>query len=437
MLPDGKPLIPEDASEKVLMKGLRFTPRSFKLSVVGIAFVLIAFHLFSAVDRMTFHGDETLWISQGYYYYRLFFVQHDFTLEKWRPKQFVAPEMNMPVGKYLIGFAMNLMLPEGNYVYEYDWSKSFSVNKKLGNVPALSVLRPGRYMCAAVSLATCIAMFWLCWKTWNWITGTLAALILSFNPIFTMAASRAMIDSFLAFFFILSQLICLALFRNRNKSRAVVLALSGLAGLCAGLCLSTKLNGLITLVYPSLLFGYLFLLAPKKKEASFIYTPAFAVMVFCCVVTAVLVNPIFYSWSVKIIAMRFLYILQEWKTQLADLQRMFVADAIHGFPIILFARIAADYFYPILFCALLLGLFLSTKKVVREFRAKKAAADINPVVFFIVNLSIVSAWIPFDWDRYYLPIIIAEAPLAAYGVFWLGEKTIRVLAATKRPEPCS
>src|SRR6266487_3113029 len=112
--------------------------RDVKLLITGAVFVLLAWHILKNIDSVPFHGDESWWVTSSYYYSRLM-LNGDFAVKDWMDptKRGWNDILNMPVGKYFIGFAMMATLPKGEYFYDYQWGRSFQENQALGNVPTL------------------------------------------------------------------------------------------------------------------------------------------------------------------------------------------------------------------------------------------------------------------------------------------------------------
>ena len=389
-----------------------------KYTLVTISFVIIALHLFLGVDSSPFHGDESGWISAGYYYYQLMFIDHNVNVESWARKDFYAfGIVSPPVGKYLIGMAMHAFLPRGEYTYQYHFGKSESENAQLGNIPPPEVLRPTRLLAALFSLGTCSLLFWYCTKIWNWLVGVSAAFILSFNSLFTLFAQRAMTDAYIIFFFMLAQVCCIALYNRWNNKKAF-LFVSALSGIVAGLSAGTKLNGMIVMLYTWILIVYLLAVGRGKAQRSVLFYIASGVLtMICAIITFAILNPVFYTFSPAEFFDRLTLTVDRWNELIAHQQKIFPEYAIHGTYSVILSRISMDYFHVVFFCFAIVGIIRAGSHVVRAAARKQANIMLNPIVFFLVNVIILGLWIPLDWDRYYLPIILAEVPVAAYGLF--------------------
>ncbi len=402
-------------------------------SFLGATILIVALRLFTGVDDAPFHGDEAGWTAAGYYYFHLMFIDHDVSPASWNRRDFHEfGILSLPVGKYLIGLAMHIVLPKGQYVYHYDFSKDVAENARLGNVPPPNVLRVGRLCAAVFSFGTCCSLFWFCWKTWNWIVGAVSALLLSYNSLFTLFAHRAMTDAYIGFFLVIMQVICLAMFQRRGDFRKFLM-LSALGGITVGLCASVKLNGLMGLGYFALVVLFCFVIERRKvRRAAGFYLSALALNIFSSALTMIAVNPFFYTASPSALYTRFTYLVSQWNELLAYQQRIFPQQSIGSLSTVL-GRITADYFPIVLTCFLVVGLIQALRVIGKDGR--KAAPELVSLGFFIVTLVAVGSWIPLDWDRYYLPIILAEIPLAAYGLFEIGRLLIGpVLARITAPE---
>jgi hypothetical protein len=393
----------------------------FRNAIVVVAFFVIGSHLFSDIDKEPFHLDEPGWFSAGYDSYQLMFVQRDFDMTKWEnPRHRTYGWINLPLGKYLIGLALDVYLPRGEYFYEYDFSKNPTQNLRLGNAPPMAIAYPARFMAAIFSFASCVCMFWFCMKSWNWLVGVAAAILLGFNSLFTKYAHLVMTDAYLVFFFLLSVVVLNLLYSKRDSKTSTFILISGIYGIVVGLCTSVKLNGAVGIVYLFILFVYLWSVKSSGHHRSLLlYGLAFLLSVLITAATVIILNPYFYTTSINTMIERGMLIVTTWSQLVKGQERVFLKDVIHPLSMRFAMRITYDYFYWVFSSFALIGLGKAVIEHGRDLLAKKVKPSIIPLIFFLVNIIAISGWISLDWDRYYLPLIIVEIPFAAYGMFVL------------------
>ncbi len=74
------------------------------ICLLGLVSLLSGYVLLGKMKTTPFHGDESGWISAGYYYTDLL-LNHDFDWAKWRCAQCGdwGSSLTMPLGKWMIG----------------------------------------------------------------------------------------------------------------------------------------------------------------------------------------------------------------------------------------------------------------------------------------------------------------------------------------------
>ncbi|HJX30661.1 MAG TPA: hypothetical protein VJ624_02290, partial [Thermodesulfobacteriota bacterium] len=89
--------------------------------------------LFSNRGKTPFHGDESGWISSGYYYTELL-LRRDFDWQKWvcAPCGPWGSRLNPHLGQWLIGIPLVTLSPKGESTFFnlYNFKQSFPDNKK-------------------------------------------------------------------------------------------------------------------------------------------------------------------------------------------------------------------------------------------------------------------------------------------------------------------
>jgi hypothetical protein len=64
------------------------------------------------------------------------------------------------------------------------------------------------------------------------------------------------------------------------------------------------------------------------------------------------------------------------------------------------------------------GLAFCVKRGVEGVRQKRSDPAVVPALFFVANYALLLLFLPLDWDRYYLTLVIAAKMLIAIGVCW-------------------
>jgi hypothetical protein len=78
-------------------------------------------------------------------------------------------------------------------------------------------------------------------------------------------------------------------------------------------------------------------------------------------------------------------------------------------------RLATTYVSPVLSILALVGLVRWISAGIRDAFAKKLSTVALAGAVFLTVLIVVLMWIPLDWDRYYLPMVVASAPFSSLG----------------------
>lgn len=413
-----------------------FRKRVLRSAIIIAVFGIAVYRLFTGFDDVPFHGDEAGWTTAGYYYYQLMFIDHDLSPAKWSKRElWEFGLLSLPAGKYIIGFAMHLALPRGNYFYSYDFAKTENENRERGNIPPPDVLRPARIMSALATVITYVGLFVICMHVWNWMVGAATVALLAFNPLFSLFAQRAMTDSYLILFLVLAALCCVVLSRMDLRKPAIFLVLSGFLGIVCGLCGSVKLNGLLKLVCAAFTLACIIITKKSRRVKDFgLVSSAGIVIVVLAGAMMIALNPLFYTSSPSGLYDRFQYLVGKWAELLTFQQHSFPAQAIAGFPTVALMRLAQEYLSPLLTIALLLG---ATRTVYQFVRARRSQAKTSLIVFTgtaaIISVAVL-AWIPLDWDRYYLPVVTMVMPFAAYGIVTVGEFAVERIRMRREPD---
>ncbi len=209
-----------------------------------LVLVVSAGVLFRAVHTTSFHGDESGWITSGYYYTHLL-LSGDTELQRWEGRSCASwGYLNMNLGKWLFGFPLvfRASREQPEFGAFYDFNTSLEENRRRGLVPPRQALETARMVAAAFGVLCCLALFAAGTLALNEWAGLLAVALTLSHRLFIVSTTRAMTDS--AYLFFLLALVFFAVRFCQAERRSEVLKTSLGCGLCAGLACSIKITGL-------------------------------------------------------------------------------------------------------------------------------------------------------------------------------------------------
>jgi hypothetical protein len=418
-----------------------------------LLFIAVSGVFFSRTKATPFHPDEAGWISAGVYYSKLL-LNRDFALSKWECSPCEGfGSLNPNVGKWLIGLPLLVvadahpLAADRDFFAFVDYSKSREENIILGNVPSLGLLHRARLgsavfgvLCAMLGFA--IALI----ATKSLLAGTTVVALLFVNALFVEAATRAMTDIHYNFFLLGLAAYSIWAMRN-NKSLFLT---SVVCGLIAGLAFSVKITGII--------IGCLFFLAIiiyRHRTQSTTRGLTVVIVMFAVSSLAIIygLNPNFWPSASVINGSR---IVHEMKSVLMDSQKhnyqgerlapqypqLSNLSRLLEFPL-LFSRwnrqmegqkvkFSGDFkgnrllsiqkrlFWdfasiPFEFVFFAVGIVVCGARVRIASRNGKVDLAIVPLCYFDLNYFFVLLVLEVDWDRYFLPTVIASKILVAIG----------------------
>lgn len=227
------------------------SPR-FAAAVALLLVLAAAAYLPRASRNVDYHPDEGVWTAAGKYYFERFFLEGDFSYETWSsPRYMHFGHWNPTVGKFLFGaslFAQGVV-EEGVPVRPYDdFGGMLGWNVIARSRPPAEILAASRRFVVLVGAVSTAVVFLLVRAlTRSWATGALAALLQTTSPLWAVITGRALMDT-PALLFGLATLLALtwALPRHGGEGRARRPWLGGLVvGAALGAALGTKLNTLL------------------------------------------------------------------------------------------------------------------------------------------------------------------------------------------------
>jgi hypothetical protein len=196
--------------------------------------------LYRQADSQPFSVDESRWIATSRYFW-ITFVDRDVFGPDWQPNYLVFT--HPPVARYLLGLGLALQgwTPEQlNGRYDTDRSRDF--NRRAGNIPGPDLLHDARAIAVLFAFGA-LAMLYLVGRTLVGVAGgALAVLLACFHPLLGTLWTRALAESFLAFFCLLAFWLACRVATMPTEGRRRFFAAASL-GIAVGLATATKLSG--------------------------------------------------------------------------------------------------------------------------------------------------------------------------------------------------
>ncbi|HCM38294.1 MAG: Glycosyl transferase family 39 [Candidatus Gottesmanbacteria bacterium GW2011_GWB1_43_11] len=289
-------------------------------------------------------------------------------------------------------------------------------------------------------ISSLILIYFIGRRLFNSTIGFFTALLTLFNPLFQQSTNRAMPDSLL----LLLMLFCVLLMtqqlsREQNIFTTFQPLTAGLWGVLFGMAISTKTYGILTFflfLVLSVLFNLKLLLKPKWKYKA-IYTRIvgnFLATTGVMVGIVYALNPVFWaSFSA------FTHWFSDWQLFQVGLQKYSISinqniallTPVERFIDIWNAFILPGQWNTILLLPLisaivfLIGLFCLCLFMAQEKRSKQSTSFL--LVWFGVLFSSFLLYIPFKFERYYLPLVPVITMITAVGIYKIGQSCAKQL----------
>lgn len=207
--------------------------------VVALAAVTVVV-LYQQALRQPFSVDESRWISTSRYFW-ITFVDGDVFGPAWQPNYLVLT--HPPVARYVIGLGLALQgwSPELlNGRYDTDRSRDF--NRRAGNVPGRELLDAARRVVLVFGVGAALLLYPIGRSLAGPPAGAIAVVLALAHPLLATLWTRALAESVLAFFCLLSIWLTIRLAAFTGPYRAGFGRALGL-GVAVGLATATKLSG--------------------------------------------------------------------------------------------------------------------------------------------------------------------------------------------------
>ncbi len=446
---------------------------SRKLALFAVAvsavFLISADFLLEQTKRTDFHGDESGWISAGYYYADLL-LRHDFDWPAWKCDScgewgsWLVPNL----GKLLIGLPLKADPQTANKAFFefFWWGQTYEWNENAGHIPPQDLLLAARRSSAIFGALTCAVLFTVGYFSGNLWIGLMAVILLLMNQLFVDSATRAMSDVHYNFFLVSLGVPAMLLLRQGSRKRSLFFC--GVFGVLSGLAGSVKESGVVV---GSLFFlgivVYKYLVSRPGKQAFILYLVTFSLS---AIVTIYAINPYYWpSWKqidtsaatrevstliAKISSGQF--DRQTWRIQYPQLSNL---SHVLNFPglfvtrmnymdsdisagnanwdgprfLVLHRELLVTYAsLPLELIFLGVGVAASATSLVASIKRKSPPFLVVPLLFFLANYLVILVFMKVNWYRYYIPTMVAGRVLVAGGIFVVATWVLYFFCRTRR-----
>ncbi len=384
--------------------------RYLEIFVLGVISALI---LVNRTADIPFHPDESHWIATSGYFEK--FVSGDFLAPEWDKNNY-WPLTQPPLPRYVIAIGRLVGgFDNSSLNSPWDFSKDYSTNEALGNLPNVNLLWWSRIPMAFLTAAGLIILFSLVHLAAGRLTAYLMLLLVLFSEYTSSMLLRAMGEAPM-FLFVMaatySAYRALASWPDRRRSFRWLIFM----GIMSGLAAAAKLNASVVVLGG---LGVSLILLPMKgewksrKERDVFRIRASVVMLLITWATFVSINPFLYRWPVAGAVQMLVWRIKE----MLEAQRLYpnqtfptIADRIQSATAVvlegsgIFVFVGANILYASLLIA---GIYVLAKRG-REWFAGASARSAASIVILLCGLlvSIPPLLTPLNWPRYYvLPVI--------------------------------
>lgn len=369
-------------------------------------------------DGGGFDRDENYWIRSSRYF-KMLFLDHNTRWESWRD----YGSVDQPVlGKYFIGLTLYLNgydLAEIQRLPKFKYYKSYTENTDSGNAVLTETLQVCRRAVAVTGILSCLLLYWLGKELFSRRVGIIAAALLAFNPLMDLCSRRILTDTPLLFLVLLSLAVSVLFFKSWKTGRKLHTWLwAACVGIMAGLAVSMKLNGVLTLW--ALFAATVMFIVYAKKSGNSVGSLTKPVVLAACLALAVFVaiNP--YLYKQPLVGMQKMVKHRLWRFHCQQLKtgsglyttparvNAIISRTLSAHPRS-FAPFGRILPLPVDFILFLWGLWSILKKEREVITVVVLSAAVVTFVTLVLTL-------PLNWERYFLPLIPYIALIEAYGL---------------------
>ncbi len=382
---------------------------------------------FSSSGTTRTHEDEVYWVGSTYYY-NLAFVQRDWKNPDW---QLLPARENSPLGKYVMGAALQL---NGRRIESLDLLGSFYLLfadtpgawgsgdayvkrdlvaqrvdpaiaatvriEKTTPIQAEDLLVARQLMCILAMIAA-MGIWFLCKDCGSPIGGLFAAFLFAWHPIVQLAYRTAMIDMVALCFSVLFVAAFMTLVGNASRTKVSQAITVAVTGVLLAMACGSKMNSLVVVGVAGVCAIFALLQSWRKRNditrsklerTRFLSMAAVFVVAFLFFVVT---NPTLYVNTVD----GLVALVREHRLT-AEIQETFVGRQM---------RTASERWQVIQAQVGRTPMRLIAMQLSVAWQLVYCYRTRNPfivvVLWWFVALTMLLAWMPFNWPRYSLPMV--------------------------------
>jgi len=397
--------------------------------VAAAVFLLVGADLTRQSRDAPLHVDEPRMLNRGFMAGRLYrdYLRTGSVSSEWLGEAWQARKP--PLGNVIVGLGLWLGRAEPPAApYEYDWLHDYAWNAARGQVPSAEVLRAGRRLVPWLSAAAAAALFLVAAGVGGIVGGLVAVAVFHHNPIVRLYGPRALADMPMMAFSLWSLwYLARRVAPAWDAHRASLLTRCAALGLLVGLATATKQNGALMACVALVTFGIWGAGSASRLGGDAVARAILAATVVAAVSYGlfVLVNPVLHpsplgrtlaqieAWNLKFAG--------HWKAR-PEFALRTLAARTRAVARVIAGNAFGTLGYPYVTAFLVVA---GAVTLALERRPPPGERSLGTIVLIwsAVTIAVVTAWIPLDWDRYYLPVIAVMAVLVgALGRFvsWPG-----------------
>lgn len=372
-----------------------------------IIFLLLFISLKHKAEKVTYHTDEISWFFHTRFFDELF-IKRNINKTLWESyESFDHPQLS----KYIFGVYLYtkdkevfqkrdaLEQQHGRWRF-YSEIDNFEIEKNFSNY-----IYHMRQLNVVFTFFTIMLLFITLWYlSKSWLLSVLFSFAFVNNDLFINSMIRATSDAHVTLFILISLLLYLIYLKRNNKFYLVLFALF------SGLAISSKLTGLVTLIAFTI-FEIVNLLINKAKNTNFLSRVGLvfgiAFIVWWIINPALYQNPLENSTRYITFRLQQSRVLQDFlpKVTLLGLGAKFRAV----FCTLFSPRCGEIYKKGHLFTFLSLNLatfLFGGYCLVKKLKKWKDREFLFFFIFLVVMIIITGGYLPLNWDRYFLPLMI-------------------------------
>ena len=392
---------------------------------------ILAFVYLSNISKVEFHPDESQWIGTSAAfesYLRMEFRSQTWDVSYWTLTQPPVTRYIIGLGRYIGGYRR----PDLNRPWNFERGREF--NERVGAVPSIDLLWWSRLPMAILGILSIGLGFLILRKSAGAIAAYAWLGLAAINPYFSLHLRRAMGESSLVFFTILTlylatQALDSAKQINTTQKRNVTLWLL-LAGITSGLAWASKLNGILVLGTNLAIAALLGSMRNERLKGKITRGIWYGLITSAlCLFTFLAVNPFLWPSPIERTLMMFKNRTLEMNQQTITHSGSYM-DLGQRFKIIP-TRVFQDYAslpIPAVFNFILvaLGVFITLLSIwglLTRQNFKPAYVTFPIMAFFTAS----PIWFSqLDWDRYYIfPVLFATA-FTAIAIDWIIHTSLHI-----------